>query len=91
LDEDFFGKYDVIEQFECKFFPRIITDNRFDGAAWSVLDECKAKHQPLKIKLFYRWRVYVISDENCGTQAQIKKSPEAPLSSPRPPLNVGEP
>lgn len=50
LDEDFFGKYDLIEQFECKFVPHIVQDPRVDGTEWTLLDNCRGRHQNEKIK-----------------------------------------
>ena len=58
MDEDFLGKYDLIEQFECKFFPTI-ADNANKGGRqpdpstykeWTPLTECHAKHQPTKLR-----------------------------------------
>jgi hypothetical protein len=54
-DEDFLGKYDLIEQFECKFFPSIVErGNSLTGEAefqqWTAQTECLAKHQPTKLR-----------------------------------------
>ncbi|OQV22825.1 hypothetical protein BV898_03259 [Hypsibius exemplaris] len=74
MDEDFLGKYDLIEQFECKFFPPI-ADTTATGDSlqelsyreFTPLSECQAKHQPTKLRLFFRWRVYPIDMAECGT------------------------
>ncbi|GAV06366.1 hypothetical protein RvY_16375 [Ramazzottius varieornatus] len=77
-DEDFLGKYDLIEQFECKFYPTIADrlggqENDIDRTAarfkeWTPFSECTAKHQPEKLRLFYRWRVYAIDISECGQE-----------------------
>jgi len=74
MDEDFLGKYDLIEQFECKFFPPIaesvsgISQQELASfyKEWADMKECQAKHQPTKIRLFFRWRVYPLEMAECG-------------------------
>lgn len=57
MDEDFLGKYDLIEQFECKFFPAVADQpvNQFAAdpdtfKSWTLMEECAAKHLPAKIR-----------------------------------------
>jgi len=86
MDEDFLGKYDLIEQFECKFFPPIA--DTVSGVAqddvtsyykeWAPYTECKANHQPNKIRLTFRWRVYPIEMAECGMERTANQ-----VSSPR--------
>jgi len=69
MDEDFFGKYDLIERFDCKFYPpaaEVANGISQLGASsyyreWAPMSECQAVHikpKGAQVRLMFRWRVF---------------------------------